>query len=168
MRFELVQHLHGTIEAVEAALLDPGFLESLGTLPKLGRPELIERRDMGDRVFQRVRYDFEGDLSSTVKAVIDPRKLSWVEESTHDRTTHRTTIEIVPDHYGSMFECSGITRLTPDEVPGTTVRTATGDVFVRVPIVGGRAETAIISGLREHAELEAVALDRWVAAQGEG
>ncbi|MGH9124563.1 MAG: hypothetical protein ACRDZ8_07535, partial [Acidimicrobiales bacterium] len=84
MRFELVQHLHGSIEAIEQALVDPGFLEALGALPKLGRPELLERRDMGDRYFQRVRYDFEGDLSSTVKAVIDPAKLSWVEESTQD------------------------------------------------------------------------------------
>src|ERR1700722_886509 len=114
MRFELVQHLHAPIDAVEQALVDPDFLATLGQLPKLGRPELIEQRDMGDRFFQRVRYDFEGDLSPAVKAVIDPAKLSWVEESTQDRTTHVTTIDIVPDHYTSLFGCSGLIRLTAD------------------------------------------------------
>jgi hypothetical protein len=164
MRFELVQHLHAPIDEVERALVDPRFLEKLGTLPKLGHPELIEQRDMGDRVFQRVRYDFAGDLSPTVKAFIDPEKLSWVEESTQDRATHCTTIAIVPDYYSSIFECSGLIRLVVDRASGTTVRTAVGNVGVRVPLVGGKAEAAIISGLQDHAALEAEALDQWSAA----
>ncbi len=139
---------------------------TLGQLPKLGRPELIEQRDMGARVFQRVRYDFAGDVSPAVRAFIDPAKLSWVEESMQDRKTHTTTIAIVPDHYTSMFECSGTIRLTTDPASGTTVRVATGEVTVRVPLVGAKAEAAIISGLREHAELEAEALDQWVASEG--
>src|SRR5215471_11215839 len=107
MHFEVVQRLRAPLDAVEKALVDPSFLTTLGTLPKLGRPELLERRDMGERVFQRVRYDFEGNLSPTVTAVIDPAKLSWVEESTQDRVTHRTAIAIVPDYYTSLFTCRG-------------------------------------------------------------
>jgi len=166
MRFELVQHLHAPIEAVEQALVDPRFLATLGQLPKLGRPDLIEQRDMGDRVFQRVRYDFAGDVSPAVRAFIDPAKLSWVEESMQDRKTHTTTIAIVPDHYTTIFGCSGLVYLVPDPATATTVRTATGEVTVRVPLVGAKAEAAIISGLREHAELEAEALDQWVASEG--
>lgn len=166
MRFELVQHLHAPIDAVEVALVDPRFLATLGQLPKLGRPELLDQRDMGDQIFQRVRYDFSGDLSPAVRAVIDPAKLSWVEESTQDRTTHTTTIAIVPDHYTTMFQCSGLVHLVPDPANGTTVRTATGEVVVRVPFVGTKAEAAIISGLQAHAALEAEALDHWVASEG--
>jgi hypothetical protein len=164
MHFEVVQYLHASIEEVEEALVDPRFLEALAKLPKLGRPELLEQRNMGDRIFQRVRYDFAGDLSSTVKAFIDPAKLSWVEESTQDRRTHRTDIEIVPDFYTSMFTCSGIITLVADRATSTSRRTASGEVVVRVPLVGSKAETAIISGLREHADLEAEVLDRWIAS----
>ncbi len=164
MRFELVQRLHAPIDAIERALVDPGFLEQMGKMPKLGRPQLLDQRDLGDRVFQRVRYDFAGDLSPTVKAFIDPTKLSWVEESTQDRATHLTEIAIVPDHYSSIFACSGLIRMSIDQDNGETVRIATGEVTVRVPLVGSKAEAAIISGLREHAELEAEALDEWVAA----
>lgn len=166
MHFELVQRLHASIGAVEQAFVDPAFLSTLGQLPKLGRPELIEQRDMGDRFFQRVRYDFAGDLSPTVRAVIDPAKLSWVEESTLDRATHCTTIAIVPDYYTTMFQCSGLICLASDSTDGTTVRTANGEVTVRVPIFGNKAEAVIISGLRQHAMLEAEALDQWVAAHG--
>lgn len=168
VRFELVQHLHGSIEAIEHALVDPGFLDALGALPKLGRPELLEQRDMGDRYFQRVRYDFEGELSSTVKAVIDPAKLSWVEESTQDRTSHTTEVEIVPDYYTSLFKCSATTRLATDPAAGTTRRVTTGEVHVHVPLVGGRAEAAIVSGMQEHSAREAEALDDWLATEANG
>jgi hypothetical protein len=165
MRFEVVQHLHAPMEIVEQALVNPRFLETLGRLPKLGRPELLEQRDMGDRVFLRVRYHFEGNLSSAVKAFIDPAKLSWVEDSLQDRKTHLTDIEIVPDHYTSIFRCSGLIRLTTDATTGGTVRVATGDVVIGVPVFGAKAEAAIVSGLREHADLEAEALDNWVVAE---
>jgi hypothetical protein len=165
VHFEVVQRLHAPVDAVEAALVDPQFLEALAKLPKLGRPVLIEQRPMGDRFFQRVRYDFAGELSSTVKAFIDPSRLSWVEESTQDRRTHLTDIAIVPDYYNSIFECFGIIRLEVDRADGLTVRTAAGEVNVRVPLVGGKAEAAIISGLREHADLEAEMLDKWVSTE---
>lgn len=163
MRFEVVQRLHAPVDVVEEALVDPRFIEALATLPKLGRPRLLEQRNMNDRIFQRVRYDFGGELSPTVKAFIDPAKLSWVEESTQDRQTHQTAIAIIPDYYTSIFECSGTIDLTSDPESGTTTRTATGEVVVRVPVFGDKAEAAIVSGLRDHAEREAEVLDEWVA-----
>lgn len=162
MRFELVQHVRAPIDAIEEALVDPRFLDALAGLPKLGRPQLLEQRAMGERIFQRVRYDFEGDLNATVRAVIDPSKLSWVEESTQDRVSHLTEIAIVPDNYTAMFACSGVSRLEPGAEPATTVRTTTGEVTVRVPFVGGKAEAAIISGLREHSEREEEVLNDWL------
>jgi hypothetical protein len=78
--------------------------------------------------------------------------------------THTTDIAIVPDYYASIFSCTGLVRLVADRDTGTTVRTAAGEVTVRVPLVGGRAEAAIISGLREHAEREAIVLDQWTAS----
>ena len=162
MRFELVQHVAAPIDAIEAALVDPRFLEALAGLPKLGRPQLLEQHATGDRIFQRVRYDFEGDLNATVRALIDPSKLSWVEESAQDRVTHVTEIAIVPDNYTAIFSCSGLIRLEAGAAPGATVRTTTGDVSVRVPFVGAKAEAAIISGLREHSEREEAVLNDWL------
>jgi hypothetical protein len=164
MRFTIEQTFAGPLEQVEAALVDPRFLERLSTLPKLGRPTLVHRVEAGDLVHQWVKYAFAGDLSSAVRRVVDPARLTWVEESTLDRTTHRTTWRIVPDHYKNLLRCSGEFRL--DAVagdPARTRRTAEGDLKVSFPLVGGKVEAAIVSGLREHAGLEEEVLDGWLA-----
>lgn len=163
MRFELVQRVRASLPVVEAAYFDPEFLAELGELPKLGNPELLEQNDRGAEMWQRLRYAFRGDLSAAVKAVVDPKQLSWVEESTLDRATHRTTFRIVPDRYGRMLEASGEITLTEDQGGAVTTRRTTGDLSVHVPFVGHKVETAIITGLREHAELEVGVLERWAA-----
>jgi hypothetical protein len=161
VRFELIQRLRAPVAEVEAAFIDPEYLAELGRLPKLGSPELLEQQDRGDHVWQRVRYRFVGDLSPAVTAVVDPRKLTWVEGSTLDRTSHTTTFDIEPDNYARLLGASGTITLAPDGE--ATLRRTTGDVAVHVPFVGHKVESAIISGLRQHAEREVDVLERWVA-----
>ncbi len=45
----------------------------------------------------------------------------------------------------------------------STVRRSTGDLTIRMPLVGGRVEQAIVSGLQEHLESEVPLVERWVA-----
>jgi hypothetical protein len=163
VRFELVQRVKAPLPVIEAAYFDPDFLAELGKLPKLGNPELLEQQDRGTQMWQRLRYAFRGDLSAAVTAVVDPKQLTWVEESTLDWATHRTTFRIVPDHYGRMLEASGEVTLTEDDGGAVTTRRTTGDLTVHVPFVGRKVETAIITGLREHADLEVGVLEGWAA-----
>jgi hypothetical protein len=162
VHFDLVQELRGELSRVEAAFVDEEFLAELGRLPKLGSPAFLDRQDVGDRVRLRVRYAFVGRLSPAVTAVVKPDKLTWVEDSTLDRTTHVTTFQILPDNYANLLQASGTITLQARE-DGGTVRRAGGELKVRVAFVGRRVERAIISGLEEHAVLEAEAVDRWLA-----
>lgn len=164
MRFTIDQTFAGALPDVEAALVDPGFLDRLSTLPKLGRPTLVHRVESDDLVHLWVRYGFTGEVNSAVRRVVDPARLTWVEESTLDRTTHRTTWRIVPDHYKNLLRASGEFRLVPDptDPDGRTRRTAEGEVKVSVPFVGGKVEQAIVSGLRDHAALEEDVVDDWL------
>jgi len=164
MRFSVEQVFPGPLERVEAALLDPAFLSSLASLPKLGAPQLLDVTENGTTVHRQVRYRFTGDLSPAVTAVVDPAKLTWVEDAVVDRTTHRTTFRILPDHYGNRLKCSGTFVLS--DVPGGVRRVLDADLRVSFPLVGGKVERAIVSGLREHAGLEADALRDWMAQQG--
>lgn len=162
MRFTIEQEFGAPLERVEAALIDPAYLDRLSSLPKLGRPTLLDRREEsdGDVVHQSVRYAFVGDLNAAVRRVVDPERLTWVEESTIDRRSHVTTWWIVPDHYGHLLRSKGTFRLRPDG--NGTRRTAEGDLDVSVPLVGGRVERAIVSGLRDHAALEQGVLEEWL------
>lgn len=160
MRFHLEQEFRLPLQDVEDAYVDPEFIERLAELPKLGHPELLDQQREGAVVRQRVRYRFEGELSSAVTRVIDPKRLTWVEESTLDRRLHRTTFVIRPDHYGNRLESSGTFTLYGN---GTgTRRVAEGEVRVHVPFVGGKVERAIVSGLSEHAEREVELLHGWL------
>ncbi|HZQ28799.1 MAG TPA: DUF2505 family protein, partial [Acidimicrobiales bacterium] len=145
---------------VEDVFVDPAFLASLGRLPNLGGAELLDQRVDGHLVHQQVRYAFTGELSSAVTRVVDPRKLTWIESSTLDRRTHATDFEILPDHYANRLSARGRFTLT-----GATRRTADADLTVHIPLVGRRAEQAIVSGLTEHARLEADAVNDWLRDQ---
>lgn len=153
VEFHIEQRFAGGLEAVEAAFCSPELLSRLATLPKVGGAELLEQRDDTTTFFQRVRYRFTGDLSAAVTAVVDPDKLSWVEESTLDRATHVTRWKIVPDHYATRLTCAGTFRLT-GKADDLTVRATDAEIKVHFPFVGGKVEKAIVSGLKEHAAAE--------------
>jgi hypothetical protein len=161
VRFRVEQCWAAPLPTVEAALVDPAFLASLGRLPHLGHPELLDQREDGHVLHQRVRYAFTGELSPAVTRVIDPTKLTWVEVSSLDRRAHVTTFEIVPDHYRNRLTCQGTFRLE-DGDGHTTRRTAEGDLSVHFPLVGRRVEQAIVAGLYDHARAEAEALAAWL------
>ena len=165
MRFRIEQHFDGPLLAVEAAFVDADYLRRLGELPKLGAPVLVDQEVVGDRVRQRVRYAFAGEVNAAVRKVVDPKRLTWVEESELDRQTHRTTWRIVPDHYGSMIRGHGTFSLS--EVSAARTRRVTeAELRVNVPFVGGKVERAIVSGLKEHAAAEESVLSQWLQGRG--
>lgn len=163
MKFRIEQHFEAGVDRVQAALGDPAFLAVLASLPKLGGAQLLDQRTEGDVVHQRVRYRFTGELNAAARAVLDPAKLTWVEQSSTDRSTHRTSWVILPDNYADRLAAKGTFELVAEQ--GATRRVAEGEVKVRMPLVGGKVEGAIVSGLREHAAAEAEALARWLRGQ---
>lgn len=168
MRFLIEQRFPGALVEVEEAFTDPAYLARLAALPKLGEPELLDRAEDGDQVLMSVRYRFVGEVSGAVRAVVDPARLGWIEESTLDRRTHVTTWTIVPDHYGGLLRCSGTYTLLEDsgtllEDSGSVIRRAEGEIRVSVPLVGGKVERAIVSGLEEHAEAEEAVMAAFLA-----
>lgn len=152
MRFVTQQHFPQEPGAVATAYADPGLYASFVGLTKLTAPEVLEHRVEGEQVVLRVRYGFGGHLSPAAQAVLDPSRLTWVEEAVHDLDAHTTSFELVPDHYGDRFSCRGSYRFEADG--SGTRRIGEGDLRVRALVVGRAVEGAIVSGLREHLEEE--------------
>ncbi|MEY2404948.1 MAG: hypothetical protein QOD38_2499 [Acidimicrobiaceae bacterium] len=165
MRFQLEQHIAAPVGAVVAAFVDPGFYESLEALPNLGRPELLSHEAKGSIVRMRVRYRFTGELSGAVRAVVDPKKLTWVEEADHDIAARSVSFRMIADHYADRFKSSGTYRFEPAG-DTSTIRNCTGDIEIRMPLVGRRVENAIVSGLREHLGAEVALVERWIGEHG--
>jgi Protein of unknown function (DUF2505) len=163
VRFRVEQRLAGPVDAVQAVFVEPGFYADLAQLPKLGAPDLLDQRRQGDVVVQRVRYRFTGELSSAARAVLDPARLTWVDESVHDLAARTVRFRLLPDHYADRFSCSGTYSFAAaaGDRP-VTVRTADGELRVRAAFVGGAVERAIVNGLRDHLAAETPIVERWV------
>ena len=162
MRFQIEQEIAGPVEAVARIYTEPRFYELVGELPKLGKPEVLDRREDGSVVHLAVRFRFTGQLSSAVTRVVDPAKLSWVEESVHDLEHGTVTFRMKPDHYADRLRSDGSVRYEPAD-DGVTRRLTAGDLAVRVPLVGRAVEGAIVAGLREHLAGEVEVVERLLA-----
>ncbi len=106
MHFRVEQSIDAPRDGVTAALIDPRFYEALAAIPDLGSPAVIDLHDHEDDVVLRVRYEFAGTLSPAVRAVLDPDRLTWVQETTMHPRAHRADFRIIPDHYAERLECS--------------------------------------------------------------
>ncbi|MEW6473748.1 MAG: DUF2505 family protein [Actinomycetota bacterium] len=162
MRFEIEQHFTGAPQAVARIYTEPRFYELLGELPKLGQPEVLDRREDGAVVHLAVRFRFTGNLSAAVTRVVDPARLTWVEESVHDLERLTTTFHMKPDHYADRLRSEGSAHYEPDGDGGTR-RLTEGDLSVKVALVGRKVEGAVVSGLREHLAAEVEVIERLLA-----
>lgn len=162
MKFEIVQDLRATPDAVDGALVDPAFLVRMSDLPKLGSAEVVSQTRDGDVVHQDVRYLFQAELSGAVTRVVDPKRLTWVERSVCDLAAHRTQCEIRPDNYGGLL--SGRYDSVIVASGDGARRTLTGELKVKMPLVGGKVERAIVGGLEENAAAQTTLLEDFLGA----
>lgn len=163
MRFRLQLRYAASPDAVAAAYADPALYEAFAGLPRADRPEVVGHRVEGDEVVLRVRWRFSADLSSAARAVIDPHKLNWVEESRHHLADRTVRFRMLPDHYRDRFTCRGGYRF---EAEGDgTVRVVEGDLQVRAALVGRLVEQAIVSGLEDQLRSEVPIVEAFLAGR---
>jgi Protein of unknown function (DUF2505) len=168
VRFHLDQRIAGDPDAVAAVFTDPEFYGSLEGLTRMSRPEVLgcevigEYGRPGSTVVLRLHCRFIGRLSPAVRAVVDPAKLTWVEESRHDLAARWVSFRLNADHYADRFRCAGSYWFEPAG-DGYTTRRFEGDLTVRAAVVGRRVEQAIVSGLGEHFQEEVPFVEKWVA-----
>lgn len=162
MDFELTQTYESSAAEVIRAYADPDLYPTLVGLPKLGGIDLLEHEATDKQVELRIRFAFIGDLPGPVTAVIDPAKLTWIQETAHDLDTGTTEFRLVPDHYPDRLTASGTFRITDDG--NGARRVLTGRLKVRAPLVAGRVEGAIVSGLQEYLTAEAPMVDAYIGS----
>lgn len=161
MRFEITQRYQSAAGAVEEAYAGNDLYPTLVGLPKLGGIEVLDRDQTDDTVRLRVRFRFTGHLPGAVTAVVDPDRLTWVQETSHDLGTGRATFVLLPDHYPDRLKASGRFDVEPDG--DGSRRVVRGELKVSAPLVAGRVEKAIVSGLEEYLVAEAPVVDSWIA-----
>jgi hypothetical protein len=164
VRFTVTETIAATRDEVVRALVDPGYYVHLGQAATAVRaPELLAAAEDDGTIRTSVRYAFDGAISGPAALVVDVDKLTWVIDTTYDTAAHTGTLVVVPDHYVGMLRCDGTLTLE-DDGSGSTVETVTGRLEVKVPLVSGAAEKAILGGFTRHLELEAAAMASYCSA----
>ncbi len=144
---------------VAAAMTDPEFVGRV-ELPDLEPAEVLEHgADEHGRVI-RYRYRFVGHLDPIARRILGKDRISWVQEVRVDAGDAHGVLAVVPDVRPDRLTFSGEYGL--DTHDGTTVRSLQGELSIKVPLVGGRAEQHILTGLLRRIDLEADALRAWL------
>jgi hypothetical protein len=164
MDFSAEQRFVLDVGDVEDGLTDPSFLGTLGDLTTIGEPDVLDTDRSADAIVQRVRYRFVAELPGAVTKVVDPDKLTWVEEARYDLAAHTSTHTIVPDHYENLIEARYSGSITVDG--DGAARSVTGAVKVHVALVGHKVERVIVNGLRDFAREQADRLNTWLRQEG--
>lgn len=168
MKFSISQNVAVSPDTAIGAYGDPGFYEGRAPTGDISLVEVVDHDD-GPPAIIEVRYKFTGSVSSAVRKVVDPAKLSWVTLTEFDGVAaggavQHTNFEVLPDHYPDRLDCRGTFTFTRgDDGPDSTVVTIEGDLNVHVFLVGRTVEQMIVSGLREYLAAEVSLLPGFTA-----
>ncbi len=148
MRYEVRQTIAAPVDRVVATLVSSAFYGTLAGTPGVPAPALRDRTENGDTVRLVLGFAFDGTLPSVARAVVDPAKLTWAVVLTVHVDQPGAEFVVVPDHYPDLMEGSGTHRFIAHGE--STERATDGELIVRVPFFGGKAEEAIVDGFRRY------------------
>ncbi len=162
MKFAVRQAVAVAPARAMAAYGAPTFYEGRPPRDDIAVREVVRHDAMGDRIVLEVRFAFTGSVSSAVRAVVDPQKMSWITQTEILLHEHRSSWVVLPDHYPDRLSANGTYRFEEgDGGPATTVVEVEGELKVRVPIVGRSVEKVIVNDLRAYIADEVAGISGW-------
>jgi hypothetical protein len=161
VRFGFEQRWEADSDDVLAVYIDSDFWTSLDGLTKTSVPDVLEVKRTGDTALVRLRYVLTVELPSQAARFIDPDDVAWVEETTWQLTARTASVRFLPEQAAGLMKASASADLLTDG--DDTTREVKGELKVRIPLVGGKVEHAIVDGIGGHLEEEADAVAQRLA-----
>jgi hypothetical protein len=163
MRFSADHLLPGPPTEVVAVWLSPTFHETLD-LPDLSRPEVVEASTTGTTSVVRLRYEFTGHLDPVVRKLLGNRKLTWIQDLHFDLALMRGRLTFAAEADAKrLYGDADVTLESTGD--SATRRHISGELHVRIPVIGGSGEKRIVPGLVTRLDVEAVALGEALKAR---
>ena len=158
MRIAITQTVHAPPEKAIAAYSTPAFFDGRPTLDDITVVEVVSHDATSVPILMEVRFAFQGNVSSAVRAVVDPSKMTWVTRTEIHPGEGRSSWKVLPDHYPDRLSAHGTYTFEPGPEPGTTHITIQGELKVHMPLVGRTVERVIVSGLTKYIEAEVASI----------
>ena len=162
VRFDAEHEFAGAPVAVALILTDPAFQTRLD-LPDLSRPEVQTYDEAGSERTLKLRYEFIGSLDPIARRLLAGRRLTWLQTLVLDTATGIGSLAFAAEAEPTRLYGNASVRLEAIDAARTR-RRIDGEMFVKVPLVGGTAERRIVPGLVRRLDIEAVAVAEALAA----
>jgi Protein of unknown function (DUF2505) len=139
---------------------DPAFYAEL-RLPDVEPPELVSRSVDDGCVDVHVRFMYTGRLDPIARRIVGHDQVWWVQQLQIDAAAATAALQVIPAVAMVQVTCTGTFALR--EQGDGCVRTLDGDLRIKVPIIGSRAERSLAPGILRRLDLEAEALNAFLA-----
>jgi hypothetical protein len=156
VHFEREHEFDGTVAAVASIMSNPHF-QTVLDLPDLSRPTVVAHEVDGTAHRLTLRYQYTGQLDPVAQKVVGGRALTWVQELRIDVASGNGTLGFSADGAGGRVDGTATVTITATG-DASCRRRITGDFRVKIPLIGGKAERAIVPGLERRLDVEADAV----------
>jgi Protein of unknown function (DUF2505) len=164
MKITLDQRIGVSVDAAQAAFVDPAFYQSLGELSGISAPEVRSFSQNAGHAHLVIGYRFVGELNGPAKRLLDPKKITWSQETDVDLSARRSEVRMLPDNYQGLLSFSGWYELH-SEGEDHCSQHFEGDLRIRLPLLGPLAERAIGGSIRQNIAETARLVERYVTGQ---
>jgi hypothetical protein len=156
VHFEREHEFAATVEQVASIMSDPGFQTGLD-LPDLARPDVVAHEVDGAARRLTLRYRYIGQLDPIAQKIVGGRALTWVQDLRIDLSTGAGTLGFSADGVGGRADGSATVTIAATG-DASCRRSINGEFRIKIPLVGGKAERAIVPGLARRLDVEADAV----------
>jgi hypothetical protein len=164
VRFSIDQRVAVAPAVAVAAYGNPAFYEARVPGGDISLVGVVSHEASDSLVRIDIRYKFTGSVSSAVRAILDPAKMSWVTRTEIYLDQRRSSFTVLPDYYPDRLSCEGTFGFIEGETgPDSTVITIEGDLKVHVFLVSRSVEQIIVNGLRTYLAAEMSTLPAFAA-----
>jgi len=124
-------------------------------LPDLKKPDIFERKEEGNLVKTKRRFQAGGQLPGGLKKFAPAETMEFVDHSVWDGEQKIHRWKIVSERFEKVIHWEGSTKyeeITGEDGTIKTRREMRGEIKVRIPFVGDQLEKTMVSGFKKNFE----------------
>ena len=163
MRFESVHTYKTPARRVAEGLVDPEFYASLD-LPDVGRPR-VDSHDTSGAVHRLVTtWTYSGELDPLARRIVGSHRITWTQALVFDESSMTGSLEISSSIQPGRISCRASVGVVASTAR-TAQRVIRGELKISIPLVGSKAEGALVPGITSRLDREGDQLAEWIRAR---
>ncbi len=127
--------------------------------------DVVEEREEGEVLIRRLRFTPQQELPSVAAGILGTNKLVYEQENRFDRGAGVLHWSVMPTILPGKLDARGTVEVSAVGESACEQRVL-GDIAVRIPLVGGRVEKAVVAEVEKSWNRTAEACREWLKKHG--